>query len=263
MISQDNYERLTISDLKVKAKDQLLGNYQIATGSFALLFVIIYGITMIISSALATGGAVNPVSPESVFGIVLSTVISFVLSAFTAILTTGYINILRKISDGIRPVTSDLFCVLKNHPDKVMIISFILTGVQTVLLTPSTVIGYGGFMKSGSPADITGIDGRKFLLWIVVYIVGIILSLVFDMYFALSYQIYLDDTQMAVTDIMKRSFDLMRGNVLRYFVMMLSFAGYYILVILSLGIAALWVVPYQMMTTVQFYYDLRDGYHES
>ena len=52
---------------------------------------------------------------------------------------------------------------------------------------------------------------------------------------------------------------MMRGNKFRYFYMLLSFLGYWLLILLSFGIAMLWVVPYQTMTTVDFYYDLKEG----
>lgn len=51
----------SISDLKAKAKDQLLGNYGIATGSFALLFVLVYALISILIGALAAS-----IAPDAV-----------------------------------------------------------------------------------------------------------------------------------------------------------------------------------------------------
>ena len=241
--------------MKLKAKDQLLGNYQIATGSFALLFVLFYAVAMIISSALAAGTSADISDKAYVFEIVETKLLTFVLAAFLSILVTGFTYILRKIADGQSAGISDLFYVFKNHPDKVIIISFVFTAVQTILMLPATIAGHTMTLSQNEPFYH---EGRNFLVWILLSIIGIILYMVFALYFAFAYQVYLDDTDESVTDILKRSFWMMKGNVLRYFYMHLTFAGYWILVMLSFGIAALWVTPYQTMSAIQFYYDVRD-----
>ena len=66
--------RTSISDLKAKAKDQLLGNYGIATGSFALLFVLVYAIMIVLMSAITSGFMKNGsyVFESNMWGQVLS-----------------------------------------------------------------------------------------------------------------------------------------------------------------------------------------------
>lgn len=54
-----------------------------------------------------------------------------------------------------------------------------------------------------------------------------------------------------------QSYNVMRGYTLRYFVLMLSFLGWLLLCIPTIGIAMFWVVPYVTMTTVNFYYDIK------
>ena len=239
----------SISDLKAKAKDQLLGNYGIATGSFALLFVLVYGFVMIITSAMSAGVTMGApaVDTDSLKWTLETKALGFVIAAFSGIMSTGYMYLLRRIADGERAVTSDLFYVFKNHPDKVIIISFIMVAIQEILLLPSTVIGMG---KLDS--------GRRFLTWTILSLAGYIISFIIDLYLAMVYMIYVDDPDTPVLDIIKRSISMMRGNCWRYFYMLLSFAGYFVLVILSLGIAALWVIPYQTMAVVEFYRDLKE-----
>ena len=64
-------------------------------------------------------------------------------------------------------------------------------------------------------------------------------------------------SMMDVKYFMTESFRLMKGNIFRYLYMLLSFIGYYALVLMSFGVAIIWVAPYQYMTMVQFYEDLR------
>ena len=114
----------------------------------------------------------------------------------------------------------------------------------------------GGSLASG---QYLYFNGKTFLLYIALYLAGMIASYYIDLMLAMSYMIYLDDPQKRVTEIIRQSISMMKGNKFRYFYMILSFLGYWALILLSIGIAALWVIPYQNMTVVQFYTDLRDN----
>ena len=249
--------RTSISDLKAKAKDQLLGNYGIATGSFALLFVLVYAIMIVLMSAITSGFMKNGsyVFESNMWGQVLSQVLGMVIAIITMLFTVGYIQIMRRIAYGERPVLSDLFHVFRNHPDKVIIVSFVMTAAQFVFLLPAMIVsGRGLVIGTGADAHF---DGKKFLLWIILYIAGFAVSVFIDIMLSMSFLIYLDEPETGVTEIMSGSVSMMKGNKFRYFYMTLSFIGYWFLAILSFGIAFLWVVPYQTMTMVEFYKDLR------
>ena len=260
--------RTSISDLKLEAKDQLLGNYGIATGSLALLFVLLYSLMTIVTTAVTgvgvSGQNPNPIIDQStITGQLAMNVLSAVLAAISAVLSTGYTYVIRRIADGEKAAVSDLFYVFRHHPDKVVIVSLIMTGIQILLLLPATFAGNGGFVTGDAASlDLAGFDGKKFLIWLLLYLAGFIASFIIDMYLAMTFQIYLDDNDETVTNIISRSISLMKGNVLRYFYLLLSFVGYYLLILLSIGIAALWVIPYQTMAIVKFYYSIRDEVHE-
>lgn len=246
----------SISDLKAKAKDQLLGNYGIAIGSFALLFVLVYALISILIGALTAS-----ITPDAVVAAggsipnqIKSYAISTVIAILSAILTVGHMYILKQISEGGRPIMSDLFFVIRNHPDKVIIIALTLIFAQIILCLPATLVG--GSLASG---QYLYFDGKSFLLYVVLYLLGMIVSYYIDLMLAMSYMIYLDNPETRVTEIIRQSISMMRGNKFRYFYMILSFLGYWALILLSIGIAALWVIPYQNMTLVQFYEDLRDS----
>ena len=246
----------SISDLKAKAKDQLLGNYGIATGSFALLFVLVYALISILIGAFAASITPDAVAATggSVSNQIKSYAISTVIAILSAVLTVGHLYILKQISEGRSPVMSDLFFAIRNHPDKVIIIALTLILAQIILCLPATLVG--GSLASGQNLDF---DGKTFLLYIVLYLAGMIASCYIDLMLAMSYMIYLDDPEKRVTEIIRQSISMMKGNKFRYFYMILSFLGYWALILLSIGIAALWVIPYQNMTVVQFYTDLRDN----
>ena len=91
----------------------------------------------------------------------------------------------------------------------------------------------------------------------MLYIAGIAVSYVVDLMLSMSFLIYLEEPEKNVSEIINESVSMMKGNKFRYFYMTLSFLGYWLLALLSLGIAFLWVAPYQSMAMVEFYKDLR------
>ncbi|MCR5688530.1 MAG: DUF975 family protein [Lachnospiraceae bacterium] len=240
--------------MKLKAKDQLLGNYGIAAGSFALLFVIVYGVSVILMTSLSFG--IMAGSPEEMLSLkmrLITQVIGIALAAISLLFFVGYLRIMKMIADGESPSVSELFFVFRNHPDKIIIITLVVTGIQFILLLPS--------MIAGSPAsggeDMTALDGKRFLLYIVLYLAGLIISYIIDLMLAMSFMIYLDDPDASSVDIMRESIRMMKGSKFRYFFLTLSFIGYWLLIALSFGIAMFWVIPYQTMSMVEFYLDLR------
>ena len=58
---------------------------------------------------------------------------------------------------------------------------------------------------------------------------------------------------------MRRSRQIMDGNKWRLIVLALSFLGWIILGILTLGIGYLWLIPYMTTTESAFYCDVRDA----
>lgn len=248
--------RTSISDLKLAAKDQLLGNYGIATGSFALLFVLIYLLMSVVMSAFMFTITQNGTASQAVMTLsqeIEANIVGMAVGAISVTFSVGYIYIMFKIARNEQASISDLFFVFRNHPDKVIIISLIMTVIQFVLLLPATIVKPRQFGMPGQD-----LDGKRLLVWVILYIAGFAVSFVVDLMLAMSFMIYLDDPLESVLSIVRTSIEMMRGNKFRYFYMTLSFIGYWFLAVLSLGIAFLWVVPYQTMTIVQFYSDLKE-----
>lgn len=242
--------RTSISDIKTKAKDNLLGCYGLATGSFALLFAILYGLMAVLMGALMAG--MSPLELNSGTSSTLTEIksvgISLVSGAFSALLTTGYSYLMMEVSYGRRPKVKDIFYCFTHHPDKIIIVYAILTAIQWVLLLPSRRVQW-------SPEKLLTTDGKKFLLWVVLLLAGLLIGMFISIIFGFSFLIYVDDPNMSVKDIMMCSQKLMRGNIFRYIYLILSFIGYALLGILSLGVTLMFTVPYQNMAVVEFYKD--------
>ena len=91
-------------------------------------------------------------------------------------------------------------------------------------------------------------------LWSLLFLIpGIVKSYSY----AMTYYILADNPDMAPTDAITESRKMMDGNKWRLFCLDLSFIGWYLLSILTLGILALWISPYNMMARAEFYESLK------
>lgn len=82
---------------------------------------------------------------------------------------------------------------------------------------------------------------------------GIIVALMFSQaFFILS-----EDSSKSITQCLSESSEMMKGYKVDFFVLELSFIGWWLLAALTLGIGGLWVAPYQKLTEANFYLSLK------
>lgn len=91
-------------------------------------------------------------------------------------------------------------------------------------------------------------------LWSLLLIVpGIIKTYAYSM----SFYILRDNPEMTQAEARKASIEMMQGNKWRLFCLELSFIGWILLSILTLGILMFWVAPYMQTAIAAFYEDLK------
>lgn len=92
-------------------------------------------------------------------------------------------------------------------------------------------------------------------LWSLLFIIpGIMASFSYVM---VSY-VMAENPELSAREALKESRRIMKGNRWRFFCMTFSFIGWNLLVVLTLGIASLWVVPYEQAAIAAFYRDITD-----
>lgn len=252
--------KLPISAYKERAKEQLLGHYSVATLSVFLIFAIVYGITMVLMIALMTytiPASLNQsvALPNNSFKMfVIDEVIALVLSLITNLFTTGFVYVCMQISYGKKVSVGDTFYVFKHNPDKILILSFIMTVISVIFTLPSMLLQYMQPINE---------SGRNFLIWSVCYVFGMVASIIVGLIFGMCYMIFLDDCERPVLECLSMSYKMMRGNKWRLFCLQLSFIGYIILGIFSVGIGYLWLVPYMNTSLVNFYRDLKGDFRSN
>lgn len=94
------------------------------------------------------------------------------------------------------------------------------------------------------------------LCGLVLYFVSIIWLIVRSYTYQLSTIIAIDDENISAKDAVEKSAVLMNGNRFKLFCLQLSFIGWIVLAMFTLGIGYLWLVPYIQFATFAFYYFL-------
>ena len=93
-------------------------------------------------------------------------------------------------------------------------------------------------------------------LWSLLFIVPGIIK-------AISYSqapyIIAENPNMPAMEAIRQSERMMAGRKMEYFVLNLSFLGWALLVIPTLGLITIWLEPYMQMTMVNFYSDLKSS----
>lgn len=90
-------------------------------------------------------------------------------------------------------------------------------------------------------------------LWMLLFIVpGIIKAYAY----AMTPYILVDNPELGPREARLKSIEMMRGHKGKLFGLELSFIGWFLLCILSLGIGFIWLAPYYQTTHAAFYHDL-------
>lgn len=98
------------------------------------------------------------------------------------------------------------------------------------------------------------------LLWTLLLIVpGIVAALRYSM----GYYIMADNPEMSAMEALRESSDLMKGNKMAYFSLILSFVGWFIVSLITLGLGFLYLIPYFRMTSLNFYRSITEDYEDN
>ena len=91
------------------------------------------------------------------------------------------------------------------------------------------------------------------LLGVAVFMAAIVYAVVIGLLYVLAYYIAYDHPEMGIRQVVNESARLMRGHRGDYFVLMLSFLGWAILCVLTVGVGFIWLAPYMQTAMICFY----------
>ena len=112
-------------------------------------------------------------------------------------------------------------------------------------------IGFGNWLHH---AWAFFLKGLYVLLWSILFIIpGIIKTLAY----AMTNYILVDHPELSANKAILLSNEMMKGHKYDLFYLYLSFAGWFLLCILTLGIGYFWLIPYAQTAQASFYQDVK------
>lgn len=226
------------AELKGMAKEQLFGKYGTVIG--AVLLVGIFNSLLVFIPNFITNTGTIP-------GLIIYYLVSFILSLFAGIFSSGRAFLFLKVTCRQPVSAGDIFYGFKAHPDKALVIQFVLALASYLLLAPLYIFNY----LFASTQNVI-----YFLMMSVFCILGYTVLVIISLMLSQSFFLLQDFPQYSAKELMKMSCRIMKGHKGRLFYIQLSFLPLYLLGILSCCIAFLWIVPYINTTMANFYMDL-------
>lgn len=130
------------------------------------------------------------------------------------------------------------------------------------LILPVIGIIVGMLMITGSAVYFTaeaimgGLGESSLVLMfvgLIIYIAALIWCMVRSLLYSLTLYVAFDNPDMTSLEVVNESAKMMKGNRWKLFLLELSFIGWAILGIFTLGIGYLWLMPYMQVALVCFY----------
>ncbi len=234
------------AELKFEARQQLKGRWSGPVVASLVFFIVTFAVAIVLSFIPFIG----------IFSIVL-----------TAPLSLGIITFYIKFTNYENVDVPQIFSGFNRWTDSV-VLTF-LVGLFTFLWILPFFIVYiiclFLFINNSNPYNIIYVSNIRnisnIILGLVAFI-ALIISAVISTIKALSYSMALyvlaENPTMKPLDAIKWSKKLTCGHKGRIFYIQLSFIGWSILCIFTLGIGYLWLYPYMSVTMVNLYNELKD-----
>lgn len=108
--------------------------------------------------------------------------------------------------------------------------------------------------KYSRAVPVMGLICLYVMLWTILLIIPGIIK---GYSYAMASYISIDNEELSAEECVQRSIKMMQGHKMQLFLLDLSFFGWVLLSILTLGIGFLWLAPYQESAHIKFYEDLK------
>lgn len=249
-----------IGQLKDEALDALHGNF----GMAALATLVVFVITAAISLSLTLAGGGNILDyyeairdldysamREAAGGDPLISLIQFVINVlFITPLTIGVANtyrILVQSKGSDNDIIGNYFKLGfgKNYWH-IVLVSFVSGLLIGLMIVPAVLI-----------VILIIVLAHNTVTTIIFAAAAVIYAFVIALMYSQINLIILDNPELDIIDTMRRSRTMMDGHKWRFFVLELSFLGWIIAGLFTLGIGYLWLTPYIYTTEAAFYCDLK------
>lgn len=228
-------ESVDIKKIKTKARKRLHGNYFNAVMSvliYILIQIMCYVVARYIQAPAMT--------------IFLSLLV-------TSLLYIGLLQIMIKIARNKNTTFSELF----QRTDAffrcaAITIIFLIINTIFLILEYTAINSLFIFITYQTDINLT-LSSFMIVIGLLLSIAIAVFWIVLNLCLSQSYLILYDHENMSLGDIFRLSTDMMDGHKLDYILLCLSFIGWFILGIFTLGIIWLWIIPYMQVSKIEFY----------
>lgn len=231
------------SDFRKEAREKLSGKWGKAA-CITLAYVFIFAVLGFI---------------EGLFSDTIEALLSIVVTIIDVPLALGLIISLVKLFNNEDVKAFDFLSSGFNNFGKSWGITWniALKMIFPILLTivAYIVLAYGIFSYSSSILSLENSSSGG--IWVLVGFILLIVSLLWNItksyYYQLSYIVSAEKPELSSKEAVEESEKLMAGKRGKLFCLQLSFIGWAVLAIFTLGIGYLWLIPYVQFATIAFY----------
>ena len=232
------------SDFRKEAREKLSGKWGKAA-CITLAYVFIFAVLGFI---------------QGLFSDAIESLISLAVTIIEVPLALGLIISLVKLFNGEDVKAFDFLSSGFNNFGKSwgITLNVALKMMLPILLTVVAyiVIAFGIFSYASSMSSLessSSFGGIWILIGVVLLIVSLVWSITKSYYYQLSYIVSAEKPELSSKEAVEESEKLMAGKRGKLFCLQLSFIGWAILAVFTLGIGYLWLVHYIQFATVAFY----------
>lgn len=212
----------TIRELKKDAKVRLTGSYI----KLAFMYLLC---EIIISTFAALGLYINSKSIKFIFALLI---LAFSIPLFLGLISCFMdqirgkkVTITEFINVGLKNMLKTWEIYLRTLLKLIIPIILLLASIHFLFLTLASTV-FGG--------PIT----NYFILSAVLFMASVLLLLVMNCYYAFTFYLLKDKPEKSAKEIINMSHDLMKGNILRYLGLVISFIGWYLLIFAIILVAS-------------------------
>lgn len=252
--------KVSSSECKACARDTLIGNYGGAAG-----FMFCFFLTNVLYIAFKTGVALvlellvgfNEMSgfPALLWEFLPNRIVTQLFIFLQYMLSPGLIAIAMSFRRGEKGSSSQLFYGFKHNVRGYALLAAICTGISLVLALPGDLLLLAslGYHPEAAVSDYPGMMAVSIFVQSMMSILGMMISLYLSLNFGLVYYVQADNPGYSLWESLRASKRLLRGSRGSYIYLQMSFIGWYLLGICTMGIGFLWILPYYYSSFLEFY----------
>lgn len=271
-------------NIKARARDMLRGSWGAAILIFVLVSLVTLGFNMLqmgLQSALGLSSVdevMNNFEPSNVNELfdmfrmlsssyILSLVMGVLAFLVMAPLSFGQTDWFMQLMSGTRQDVSYVFNWLGDGKKylRSLMATFLVNLKSFLWMLPFTIISLASsllfaVLLIGSADHLLGLYVVMFLLLLIFLIVGAVLMTIFLQRYLLVPYLSIRFPEMRMREVFRRSITMMNGHKGESLVFVLSFIGWYLLLLPSCGFITLYIYPYLTASKTLFAYYVMDTY---